>query len=111
MDLKFRRNLPLLLLFVVTVAILALGFGDQPIIAYTIAGDGDQSATKTLVEGELLDHVLGIFGLPVANNVEMVAPDNDTAEPLENDSLSAVDPELVVDTESGAPPGYQPDGG
>lgn len=53
MDLKFRRNLPLLLAFVFIVAVLVLGFGDQPIVAYDAE---DDAAAKALVSD-----FLGLF--------------------------------------------------
>jgi len=40
MDLKTRRNLPLVILFVAIVAILVLGLGDQPIVAYILEESG-----------------------------------------------------------------------
>ncbi len=43
MDLKTRRNLPLVILFVTIVAILVFGLGNQPIIAYTIDPDLNNS--------------------------------------------------------------------
>lgn len=53
MDLKFRRNLPLLMLFVGLVIVLMFGLGHQPIIAYTIentqAGENSQVTEGALV--------------------------------------------------------------
>lgn len=38
MDLKTRRNLPLVILFIMIVATLVFGLGSQPIVAYTFEG-------------------------------------------------------------------------
>ena len=43
MSLRLRRNLSLLLLLLTILTFLALGLGDQPIIAYTSATDSQQA--------------------------------------------------------------------
>jgi hypothetical protein len=51
MNLKLRRNLPLVLLLLAILIFLALGLGDQPIIAYTAATDGSQAKAPVTIDG------------------------------------------------------------
>ena len=51
MSLKLRRNLPLVLLLLAFLIFLALGLGDQPIIAYTAATDSQQTEAPVTIEG------------------------------------------------------------
>jgi hypothetical protein len=56
MSLKLRRNLSLVLLLLAILTFLALGLGDQPIVAYTAARDsGEAEAPVTLDSGVMND--------------------------------------------------------
>ena len=52
MSLKLRRNLPLILLLLAFLTFLALGLGDQPIIAYTAAADPGQTQASELLDND-----------------------------------------------------------
>ena len=52
MNLKLRRNLPLVLLLLTILTFLALGLGDQPIIAYTAATDSQQAKTPVAIDSD-----------------------------------------------------------
>ena len=52
MSLKLRRNLPLVLLLLVILTFLALGLGDQPIIAYTAAMESQQVETPVTIDSD-----------------------------------------------------------
>jgi hypothetical protein len=52
MSLKLRRNLPLVLLLLALLTLLALGLGDQPIIAYIAATDSQQAEALVTIDGD-----------------------------------------------------------
>jgi hypothetical protein len=104
MDLKFRRNLPLLLLFAATVAVLVLGLGSQPIIAYTFEADGEgESPSATNVD--LVDGTSALFDLTTTESADIIAPISDTTGSFETtsfvgtDSYPAEDQETAVNLE------------
>lgn len=116
MDLKFRRNLPLLLLFVTTVSVLVLGLGRQPIIAYTFeAENGIESPTVT--EGDLVDDVNELSVQTTTQDVDIIAPSSDTAVEFEKTSLGDTDTYPAQDLENTVDSGgvglstFQPDEG
>lgn len=102
MDLKLRRNLPLLLLFVAVVVFLVLGLGDQPIIAYTFEKDGGQNDGTAFTESEQMDD---LQSSPESLNAGIAIPEADTAGVLQSEPDSglyddpAQDPEISVDPE------------
>ena len=53
MSLKLRRNLPLVVLLLVILTFLALGLGDQPIIAYTAATESQQVETPVILNSDI----------------------------------------------------------
>ena len=53
MSLKFRRNLPLVLVLLAFLIFLALGLGDQPIIAYTAATDSGQAEAAVTIDSDV----------------------------------------------------------
>jgi hypothetical protein len=52
MSLKLRRNLPLVLLLLTILTFLALGLGDQRIVAYTAATDSQQAEAAVTLDSD-----------------------------------------------------------
>lgn len=86
MDLKFRRNLPLLLLFVAIVTFLVLGLGNQPIVPYTL-GLGDASAIESAQDVDLIAGLAGLLGLSATDETQIAFPTSDTAESIDQASV------------------------
>jgi hypothetical protein len=113
MDLKFRRNLPLLLIFGAILTFLVLGLGDQPIIAYTIEKDEEQSNGMVVTEDDLM---AALVSPSASENAGSIASEDDTAESLQSDPVSgteadtAQDYEIAVDPEGANGSVYEPDG-
>jgi len=75
MSLKFRRNLPLVLLLLALLTFLALGLGDQPIVAYTAAADGQQTETSVTLDNDVTNDDGGTTGLLETLEADPVAPE------------------------------------
>jgi hypothetical protein len=58
MILKFRRNLPLVLLLVGILSLLALTMGDQQIVSYTV----NTQALQAVQVSEIRVAMAGLFG-------------------------------------------------
>ena len=63
MSLKLRRNLPLVLLLLAILTFLALGLGDQPIVAYTAATDSQPAAASVTPDSDVTNDGGGTAGL------------------------------------------------
>lgn len=94
MDLKFRRNLPLLLLFIAVVAFLVLGLGNQPIVAYTLE-TGDASVSQSPQDVDLIDGLAGLLGLSTTEDAQIASPGSDGAAPIERASVSSGETSLT----------------
>ena len=75
MSLKLRRNLPLVVLLLVILTFLALGLGDQPIIAYTAATDSQQAEAPATPDSDVTNDAGGTAGL-----LETLEADSGTPE-------------------------------
>ena len=53
MSLKLRRNLPLVVLLLAILTFLALGLGNQPIVAYTAATDSQQGEAPVTLDSDV----------------------------------------------------------
>lgn len=115
MDLKFRRNLPLLLLFVALVALLVLGLGNQPIVSYTL-GLGDASASRSPQDVDLIAGVAELLGLSTTEEAQIGSPGSDAAGPTDQVSVLSVralpseDDPIRADLDSENTPALQFDG-
>ncbi len=63
MSLKLRRNLPLLLLLLAILTFLALGLGDQPIVAYSAATVSQQREASVALDSDVTSDGGGTIGL------------------------------------------------
>lgn len=114
MDLKFRRNLPLLLLFVAILTFLVLGLGDKPIIAYSVASDGGQVDGTELTEDDISGDTLS---LSESENAGIVASEGASLESLQSDSVlgaetnATQDQTIAVDSEGEEGSNLAPDEG
>lgn len=89
MSLRFRRNLPLLLLLVTIIAVLVLGLGNQPIVAYTVGADG-VSGSPSRNDVDLIDGVARFFGLSWTTGAALVVPASG------GDALPAADDDTIA---------------
>lgn len=114
MDLKFRRNLPLLLLFISIVTILLLGLGNQPIIAYTIKADG-ASGSQSVTGLNSLEDIFDQFSLSAAEEGDIITPASDAAESFDNatssDAFPNQDYRTPADSQDADVSSFQPDEG
>lgn len=97
MDLKFRRNIPLLLVFVATLALLVLGLGNQPIIAYTVEKDAGQSRGLAAIEDGLMAGFFGLFGQSSTERAGTITQELDAADLSESGPGSDLEVEAALD--------------
>lgn len=71
MTLKFKRNLPLVLLLVGILALLALTMGNQRIVSYTVNTGALQTGQLTSLTDDLAQ-LTGLFNIQVTDNSSQV---------------------------------------
>jgi hypothetical protein len=74
MSLKSRRNLPLVLLLLAILALLVLGLGEQPIIAYTAARDSLETTALGMTAGDVTGDSGATAGLLATPGTDARAP-------------------------------------
>lgn len=71
MTLKFKRNLPLVLLLVGSLALLALTMGNQRIVSYTVNTEALQIVQLTSIADDLA-RMTGLFNVQITDNSSQV---------------------------------------
>ncbi len=88
MDLKFRRNLPLILLLSAILAFLALAMGDLPIVAYPVEKEVWQTEQEATMDSNMTGDVVQLFSFLATKSADTSTQGDDIDETLKASSES-----------------------